>query len=322
MAFAAADIELAWEGSGEDEKGYNAATGQCVVEIDPRYYRPTEVDLLQGDAAKARETLGWTPDTPLETMAEEMVTADIEEAREELTIEQAKLLKFCEQGYFGYLQAQLLRELKSKLYDAYNTMDYRYYIRRNTGHFINVINGQIDGFYRSFREADRLSLAVHYDECLLWHRVSHRMGVCPDGRGCGAVILFLFKYLNVYVRSLSRKAAQEKSTMNSLLVQALQGFKYISATGQKEHLREGVIQSIWRYTGYELRQSDCRSFTSALKEPVSVLLLIRPLSSYRSPIRSAYRPDFCSADSLSSGDAGRDCGAGAVARDDGHHWLA
>ena len=90
MAFAAADIELAWEGSGEDEKGYNAATGQCVVEIDPRYYRPTEVDLLQGDAAKARETLGWTPDTPLETMAEEMVTADIEEAREELTIEQAQ----------------------------------------------------------------------------------------------------------------------------------------------------------------------------------------------------------------------------------------
>ena len=89
MAFAAADIELAWEGSGEAEKGYNAATGQCVVEIDPRYYRPTEVDLLQGDAAKARETLSWTPDTPLETMAEEMVTADIEEAREELTIEQA-----------------------------------------------------------------------------------------------------------------------------------------------------------------------------------------------------------------------------------------
>ncbi len=87
MAFAAGGIELAWEGSGEDEKGYNAATGQCVVEVDPRYYRPTEVDLLQGDAAKARETLGWTPDTPLERMAEEMVESDLAEARKELTMQ-------------------------------------------------------------------------------------------------------------------------------------------------------------------------------------------------------------------------------------------
>ena len=57
------------------------------MEIDPRYYRPTEVDLLQGDAAKARETLGWTPDTPLETMAEEMVKFDLKEAEEELAVQ-------------------------------------------------------------------------------------------------------------------------------------------------------------------------------------------------------------------------------------------
>jgi len=89
MAFGAAGVELAWEGVGEDEKGYDAATGQCVVEVDPRYYRPTEVDLLQGDAEKARQQLGWTPDTPLEVMAEEMVKADLAEAREELTVERA-----------------------------------------------------------------------------------------------------------------------------------------------------------------------------------------------------------------------------------------
>ena len=87
MAFAAADIELAWEGSGEDEKGYNATTGQCVVEIDPRYYRPTEVDLLQGDAEKARKQLGWTPKYSLEEMAAEMVRADIKEAREDVVVQ-------------------------------------------------------------------------------------------------------------------------------------------------------------------------------------------------------------------------------------------
>ena len=81
MSFKAAGIDVAWEGEGVDEKGYDADTGKCVVEVDPRYYRPTEVDLLLGDAAKARETLGWTHDYDLATMTEEMVEADLQEAQ-------------------------------------------------------------------------------------------------------------------------------------------------------------------------------------------------------------------------------------------------
>jgi GDPmannose 4,6-dehydratase len=87
LAFKAAGIDLAWEGDGEDEKGYDAETGACVIEIDPRYYRPTEVDLLLGDAEKAREKLGWAPTTSLEEMAREMVNADLDAAREELTVQ-------------------------------------------------------------------------------------------------------------------------------------------------------------------------------------------------------------------------------------------
>jgi GDPmannose 4,6-dehydratase len=86
MAFAAAGIELAWEGSDEDEVGYDAETGTPVVEIDPRYYRPTEVHQLLGEAEKAREELGWTPSTSLEQLAEEMVARDLEEAREEVAV--------------------------------------------------------------------------------------------------------------------------------------------------------------------------------------------------------------------------------------------
>jgi len=87
MAFDAAGIELAWEGEDEDEVGYDADTGKPVVEIDPRYYRPTEVHQLLGKAEKAREELGWTPSTSLETMAEEMVAHDLEEAREDVVVE-------------------------------------------------------------------------------------------------------------------------------------------------------------------------------------------------------------------------------------------
>ena len=76
------------EGEGEEEKGYHADTGACVVAIDPRYYRPTEVELLLGEAEKARHQLGWTPKYSLEKMAEEMVASDIKEAREEATVQQ------------------------------------------------------------------------------------------------------------------------------------------------------------------------------------------------------------------------------------------
>ena len=86
LAFEAAGIDLAWEGEGEDEKGYDTETGRCVVEIDPRYYRPTEVDILLGDAAKARKELGWQPSTSLEAMAREMIETDLENAKEEVVV--------------------------------------------------------------------------------------------------------------------------------------------------------------------------------------------------------------------------------------------
>ena len=87
LAFGAAGIDLAWEGEGEDEKGYDRETGRPVVEVDPRYYRPTEVDILLGDAEKARKELGWTPTTTMEEMAREMVESDLETVREEVTVQ-------------------------------------------------------------------------------------------------------------------------------------------------------------------------------------------------------------------------------------------
>lgn len=76
-AFAAVDIGLRWEGSGVDEKGYCTSSGRCLIEIDRRYFRPTEVDLLIGDPAKAREKLNWAHETSARDLAREMVEADL-----------------------------------------------------------------------------------------------------------------------------------------------------------------------------------------------------------------------------------------------------
>ena len=74
---------IQWEGKGTAEVGRRADTGAVVVRIDPRYFRPAEVDTLLGDPSKAREMLGWTPTTTLEELVAEMVAFDVEEAKKE-----------------------------------------------------------------------------------------------------------------------------------------------------------------------------------------------------------------------------------------------
>lgn len=93
MAFSELGIELEFKGSGDEEKGIVAACtnpqyqldyGKTVVEVDKRYYRPTEVDLLIGDASKARDKLGWVPEYDLKALIHEMVGNDIKQAEKEV----------------------------------------------------------------------------------------------------------------------------------------------------------------------------------------------------------------------------------------------
>jgi GDPmannose 4,6-dehydratase len=81
-AFEDAGIPVDFEGTGVEERGLCRKTGKCVVEIDPRYFRPTEVDLLIGDPAKARQKLGWSHETSARELAREMVLADLEVMRD------------------------------------------------------------------------------------------------------------------------------------------------------------------------------------------------------------------------------------------------
>jgi len=92
-AAAKLDMTMRWEGRGIDEKGYDA-NARCIVAVDPRYFRPTEVDTLLGDASKARAKLGWSPQTSFEDLVAEMVSEDLK------TAERDELVK--RHGYFAY----------------------------------------------------------------------------------------------------------------------------------------------------------------------------------------------------------------------------
>ena len=79
------DLQIRWEGQGESEKGYDQ-NGKCIVAVDPRYYRPTEVETLLGDATKAKEKLGWTPKISFGALVAEMVCEDLKAAERDIIV--------------------------------------------------------------------------------------------------------------------------------------------------------------------------------------------------------------------------------------------
>ncbi len=87
-AYAHIGKTIRWEGSGVDEKGYDAETRQQIVAVDPRYFRPTEVETLLGDPAKAKEKLGWEPEITFDEMVHEMMENDLQLARRDALVKE------------------------------------------------------------------------------------------------------------------------------------------------------------------------------------------------------------------------------------------
>lgn len=85
-AFAEVDRKIEWKGTGVEETGVDRRSGRTLVRVDPAYFRPTEVDLLIGDAGKAREQLGWTPKTSFAQLVKEMVASDLAIAKREAAV--------------------------------------------------------------------------------------------------------------------------------------------------------------------------------------------------------------------------------------------
>ena len=184
------------------------------------------------------------------------------------------LIRFATGAYSGYLKATLSRELRAQLFDAYSHMRYQYYARRDTGHFINVINTQIQQLFLAFESfvslfANLITTLVYFGLALF---VAWRFGLMA--LVVGSLMLVLFKWLNAQVRELSRRTSRENGHLAKLLIQSLQAFKYLAATGQFSHLRAGVLGSVHRVAGYQYRQALAQAFSGAVFEPVSIAFII------------------------------------------------
>nr|WP_272507678.1 ABC transporter ATP-binding protein [Salinibacter ruber] len=182
-------------------------------------------------------------------------------------------LQFAQASYIGYLQADMLKQLKTQFFDRYNGMTYEYFITQNAGHFINVINAQVTRFFRSFKQfAKALTKAVSAVSFFAFaFALSWRFALMVLVLGFG--LLLLFQYLNAYVRTLSRRVSNEMSQLNKLLVQSLQAFKYVVSTKQDDHLRTEVVDSVERLTDDIFRQRMAGALTTSLRQPISVLII-------------------------------------------------
>jgi GDPmannose 4,6-dehydratase len=89
LAFREVGMEVEWQGEGINERGLNAETGEVLVEVDPRYFRPTEVEILLGDPTKARKVLGWEPKVTFKELVKLMVARDLELFRKDILCREA-----------------------------------------------------------------------------------------------------------------------------------------------------------------------------------------------------------------------------------------
>lgn len=177
-------------------------------------------------------------------------------------------------AYKAYLNGQLLRELQRRMYDAYNGMSLNYYVSRDTGHFLNVINTQVGMFVGSFQYlmalgATVLTTLVYLGVAMV---VAWRFGIAAII--LGLIILFAFRTLTAYVRKLSRKRTEEAGNLAKLLIQSLHAFKYLSSTAQTQQVRRGAVRSIQRLSGYNIRSGIANAFTGAVYEPVVVVAIL------------------------------------------------
>ncbi len=184
------------------------------------------------------------------------------------------LITFSALGFDAYLRGKLLRELRGRLFDHYSHMSYGYYASRDTGHFINLINDQVNRALHAFRSLSVLGAQIVNAIIYLGLAfiVAWRFGIMA--LVLGITLLALFRWLNNFVRELSRKTASETGHLAKLLIQTLHAFKYLTATAKIAPLRSTVMASIDRLTAYQVRTGIASGFTQAVREPIAVVFIM------------------------------------------------
>jgi ABC-type multidrug transport system fused ATPase/permease subunit len=181
---------------------------------------------------------------------------------------------FVANTYQAHLRAELLKEMKTRLFERYSHMEYSYYATNNTGHFVNVITTQATKMIVTFgnlkdfvTKAITVVVYILFAFFLAWKFALIAVAA-------GIVLIPFFRIINRHVHVLSRQAAVEQGNLNKFLVQTLQSFKYLVSTGQIDSLRHGLLDSVRKLVSYDRMHGIFDALTHSLIEPVSIVLVL------------------------------------------------
>ncbi|MBT6937920.1 MAG: ABC transporter ATP-binding protein [Candidatus Marinimicrobia bacterium] len=181
---------------------------------------------------------------------------------------------FFEGFYSSRLQANLLQNLKGGMFSNLMRMDYNYYVTRNTGHFVNVLNEQITLFTSSFGSYVKLVTNIITAAVYLIFAFYISWKSLLIGFIAGSIMLLFFQYFNKYLRQISRKQTKQTSELNKNLIQILHGFKYIISTSQYNHIKGSVKTSIRLLSDYFRKTKIIVSFIESIREPIVIIILL------------------------------------------------
>ena len=184
------------------------------------------------------------------------------------------LLKFGQGAVKAALSASLSRQLKKNLFGYYAGLDYQYFIKHNTGHYVNVLNGQVNKFIQSFNVFSMFSAGIITTAVYLGIALYLNAGFTAMALGAAGILLFFLKYVSRYSKKLSIKTSQETSNLNKFLVQTLHAMKYLQATGRFQHLSKNVKKSIDKLAGLRFRLLTANAFVGAIREPFVIFVII------------------------------------------------
>jgi ABC-type multidrug transport system fused ATPase/permease subunit len=184
------------------------------------------------------------------------------------------LLTFAALALNAYFRGKLMRELKVKLFDAYENMTYSYFSSRDTGHFINLINEQttraLQAFFQITQLCSQFIQAIIY--LVLALLVAWKFGVFAVI--VAAFFFIFFSRINHSVRDYSRGMSVESGRLAKILIQTLHGFKYISATGQTSKIKKQIELSIKFLTDCQMRMGIAAAFTHSIREPIAAICVV------------------------------------------------
>ena len=150
------------------------------------------------------------------------------------------LLSFFSLGFNAYLLGKLLKEIKLKLFDFYSKMNYEYYVTKNSGELINLINEQPTNALEAFKQLTGFVSSTINTVILiiLAFLMAFSFGIMSIITGL--ILIFLFLKMNSFVQSLSRISAKENGILTKWLIQSLHGFKYLISTSQMNILNKNI----------------------------------------------------------------------------------